>query len=115
MLITATGKEVHFMAKNLERGMIGRTVAFSHLKGKRVESGELVDFECNLIGDFSNIEKATNTLRRRTHDNSIVIMSVEVDSDYYSIPINLFVKTAVNYRNSSSELNLAYGNSANDF
>lgn len=103
------------MPKKLERGMIGRTVAFSHCKGKRVESGELVDFEFDLIGDYSNVQKATNTLRRRTHDNSIVITSVEVDSDYYSIPLKLFVQLAIDYKNSKSEINLAYGKQVNDF
>ena len=114
MLIAATGKGVYFMSKKLERGMIGRTVVFSHCKGKRVESGELVDFECDLLGDYSNVQKATNTLRRRTHDNSIVITSVDIDSDYYSIPIKLFVQTALDYKNGPSELNLAYGKCAND-
>lgn len=102
------------MSKKLERGMIGRTVMFSHCKGKRVESGELVDFEFDLIGDYSNVQKATNTLRRRTHDNSIVITSVETDSDYYSIPLKLFVQTAIDYKNGQSEINLAYGKQAND-
>lgn len=97
MLITATGKGVYSMTKKLERGMIGRTVTFSHCKGKCVESGELIDFEYDLIGDYSDLQKATNTLRRRVRDNSIVITSVETDSDYYSIPLKLFVQIAIDY------------------
>lgn len=98
MLIIATGKGMHFMPTNLERGMIGRTVTFSHCYGKRVQEGEFVDFEFTLLGDYDDLSKATNTLRRRLGDPSITITRVEQDSDYYSIPIKLFVETAINYQ-----------------
>lgn len=82
----------------IERGMIGRTVSFSHCKGMHVVDGEFEPFEHDLIGDYSNPDKATNTLRRRMKDASITITDIEVDSDYYSMPVKLFVETAINYR-----------------
>lgn len=78
--------------------MIGRTVTFSHCYGVRVQDGAFVHFEFDLLGDYSNIVKATNTLRRRLEDPSITITRVEQDSDYYSMPIKLFVETAINYQ-----------------
>lgn len=98
MLITATGKGVYFMPITLERGMIGRTVTFSHCYGQRVQDGVFVHFEFDLLGDYADPVKATNTLRRRLQDPSITITRVEQDSDYYSIPIKLFVETAINYQ-----------------
>lgn len=78
--------------------MIGRTVTFSHCYGKRVQDGVFVHFEFDLLGDYADPVKATNTLRRRLQDSSITITRVEQDSDYYSIPIKLFVETAINYQ-----------------
>lgn len=86
------------MPTNFERGMIGRSVTFSHCKGQRVVDGEFQPFECDLLGDYSKLSKATNTLRRRLKDPSITIIGVETDSDYYSMPISLFVETAINYQ-----------------
>lgn len=102
MLITATGKGVCFMPTTLERGMIGRTVTFSHCYGQRVQDGVFVHFEFDLLGDYADPVKATNTLRRRLADPSITITRVEQDSDYYSIPIKLFVETAINYQKRQS-------------
>lgn len=82
----------------LERGMIGRTVTFSHCYGQRVQDGVFVQFEFDLLGDYADPVKATNTLRRRLGDTSITITRVEQDSEYYSIPIKLFVETAINYQ-----------------
>lgn len=98
MPITATGKGVHLMpdAKK-ERGRIGRRIQICHCIGKTVDDGKLIDFECDLYGDYSNPVKATNTLRKRLGDSFISITSVETESDYYSIPTRLFLEVAVNY------------------
>lgn len=82
----------------LQRGKIGRTVKFSHCAGFKVVDGELVDILYDLIGDYSRLDRATGALRRRLRDPSITITSVQVDEDYYSMPIELFVTTAVNYQ-----------------
>ena len=81
-----------------QRGMIGRTVCLTHCEGFLVKDGAPVAYKNDLIGDYRDISKATNTLRRREGDNTITITRTEVDSDYYSIPIQLFVMTAINYR-----------------
>lgn len=86
------------MPHTLERGMIGRTVTFSHCYGKKVQDGAFVHFEFDLLGDYADPMKATNVLRRRLNDQSITITRVEQDTDYYSIPIKLFVETAINYQ-----------------
>lgn len=86
------------MPTNFERGLIGRTVTFSHCKGQRVVNGEFEPFEYELLGDYSKLTKATNALRRRLKDPTITITSVETDSDYYSMSIKLFVETAINYK-----------------
>lgn len=86
------------MPTKFERGLIGRTVTFSHCKGQRVVNGEFEPFEYELLGDYSKLAKATNTLRRRLKDPTITITDVETDSDYYSMPIKLFVETAINYQ-----------------
>lgn len=86
------------MATTFERGMIGRTVTFSHCFGQCVKDGAFIHFESDLIGDYADPVKATNALRRRLKDPSITITRVEQDSDYYSIPIKLFVETAINYQ-----------------
>lgn len=80
-----------------ERGRIGRRIQICHCIGKIVEGGELVDFEYDLYGDYSSPVKATNTLRQRLGDSSILITRVETESDYYSIPTRLFLKVAMNY------------------
>lgn len=89
------------MPTNLERGMIGRTVTFSHCYGQRVQNSAFVHFEYDLLGDYADPVKATNTLRRRLKDPSITITRVEQDSDYYSIPVKLFVETAISYKEGS--------------
>lgn len=86
------------MPTHLERGMIGRTVTFSHCSGQRVEDGVFVHFEFDLLGDYADPVKATNTLRRRLSDPSITITRVEQDSGYYSMPIKKFVETAIAYK-----------------
>ena len=96
----------------MERGKIGRTVTFSHCKGLRVQDGEFVEFEYDLLGDYSSCEKATNTLRRRLRDPTVTISHVEQDVEYYSIPIKLFVQTAIAYKNGKSEANIVYGKQA---
>lgn len=90
------------MPTTLERGMIGRTVTFSHCYGQRVQDRAFVQFEYDLLGDYADPVKATNTLRRRLKDPSITITRVEQDSDYYSIPIKLFVETAISYKEGSN-------------
>lgn len=98
MLITATGRGVHLMTNaKKERGRIGRRIQICHCVGKVVAKGKLIDFECDLYGDYSNPVKATNTLRQRLGDSSILITSVETESDYYSIPTRLFLEVAMNY------------------
>lgn len=76
--------------------MIGRTVVITHCWGQRVVNGEFVDYQEDLFGDYDS-DKATTTLRRRTGDQTITITRTEQDSEYYSIPIQLFVKTAIDY------------------
>lgn len=98
MFMTATGKGVLFMTNaKKERGRIGRRIQICHCIGKTVEDGDLVDFEHDLYGDYSDPVKATNTLRQRLGDSFISITSVETESDYYSIPTRLFLKVAMNY------------------
>lgn len=98
MLITATGRGCFFMTNaKKERGRIGRRIQICHCIGKTVNRGKLIDFEYDLYGDYSNPVKATNTLRQRLGDSSILITSVETESDYYSIPTRLFLKVAMNY------------------
>lgn len=98
MLMTATGRGVLFMTNaKKERGRIGRRIQICHCIGKTIEDGDLVDFEYDLYGDYSDTVKATNTLRKRLHDSFISITSVETESDYYSIPTRLFLKVAMNY------------------
>ncbi len=80
-----------------ERGRIGRRIQICHCAGKVVAKGKLIDFEYDLYGDYSNPVKATNTLRKRLGDSSILITSVETETDYYSIPTRLFLKVAMNY------------------
>ena len=80
-----------------ERGRIGRRIQICHCIGKVVAKGKLIDFEYDLYGDYSDPMKATNALRQRLGDSSILITSVEVESDYYSIPIRLFLEVAMNY------------------
>lgn len=82
----------------LQRGKIGRTVKFSYCTGFKVVDGELVEVSYYLIGDYSHLDRATGALRRRLRDPSITITSVQVDEDYYSMPIELFVTTAINYQ-----------------
>lgn len=98
MPMTATGKGVLFMTNaKKERGRIGRRIQICHCIGKTVEDGDLVGFEYDLYGDYSDPVKATNTLRQRLGDPFISITSVETESDYYSIPTRLFLKVAMNY------------------
>lgn len=82
----------------IQRGKIGRTVKFSHCTGFKVVDGKLVDISYDLIGDYSRLVRATGALRRRLRDPTITVTSVKVDEDYYSMPIELFVTTAVNYQ-----------------
>lgn len=84
--------------RELQRGKIGRTVKFSYCTGFKVVDGELVEVSYYLIGDYSHLDRATGALRRRLRDPSITITSVQVDEDYYSMPIELFVTTAINYQ-----------------
>ena len=98
MLVIATGRGCFFMTNaKKERGRIGRRIQICHCIGKTVVKGKLIDFECDLYGDYSDPVKATNTLRQRLGDSFISITSVETESDYYSIPIRLFLKVAMNY------------------
>lgn len=83
---------------DIQRGKIGRTVKFSHLVGFKAVDGELVEASYDLIGDYSRLDRATGALRRRLRDPSIIITSAQVDEDYYSMPIELFVTTAINYQ-----------------
>lgn len=83
---------------DIQRGKIGRTVKFSHCVGFKLVDGELVEVSYDLIGDYSRLDRATGSLRRRLRDPSINITSVQVDEDYYSMPIELFVTTAINYQ-----------------
>lgn len=62
-----------------------------------MEDGEFVDYQEDLYGDYDS-DRATTTLRRRTGDQTITITRTEQDSDYYSIPVHLFVKTAIAYQ-----------------
>ena len=94
----SNGKGVFFMTNaKKERGRIGRRIQMCHCKGKTIAKGKLIDFEYDLYGDYSDPVKATNTLRQRLGDSFISITSVETESDYYSIPIRLFLKVAMNY------------------
>lgn len=80
-----------------DRGRIGRRIQVCHCIGKTVANGKLIDFNYDLYGDYSNSVKATNTLRKRLGDSSILITSVKTESDYYSIPTRLFLEVAMNY------------------
>ena len=94
----SNGKGVLFMTNvKKERGRIGRRIQICHCIGKAVANGKLIDFEYDLYGDYSNPVKATNTLRKRLGDSTILITRVEVESDYYSIPARLFLEVAMNY------------------
>lgn len=98
MLVTATGKRVFFMTNaKKERGRIGRRIQTCHCIGKTVAKGKLIDFECDLYGNYSDPVKATNALRQRLGDSFISITRVETESNYYSIPTRLFLKVAMNY------------------
>ena len=100
MSMTATGRGCIYMRSDkAARGLIGRTIRICHCIGNTFNNGKLVDFEYDLIGGYDDPVKATNTLRRRFDDPFISITKVEVESDYYSIPISLFLKVAVNYAN----------------
>lgn len=79
------------------RGVIGRTITITHCTGKCVVDGEFVDYNETLIGDY-NLQSATNTIRRRTKDNTIVITNIEKDVDYYSVPLDVFIETAIKYK-----------------
>ena len=98
MSMTATGRGVNLMTNaKKERGQIGRRIQICRCIGKTVANGKLIDFAYDLYGDYSDPVKATNTLRRRLGDSFISITGVETESDYYSIPIRLFLKVAMNY------------------
>lgn len=79
------------------RGVIGRTITISRCTGKYVVDGEFEDYEEMLIGDY-NLQSATNTIRRRTKDNTVVITNIEKDVDYYSVPLDVFIETAIKYK-----------------
>lgn len=70
----------------------------THCYGQRVVNGEFVDYQEDLFGDYDS-DRATTTLRRRTADQTITITRTEQDSDYYSMPVYLFVETAIKYNN----------------
>lgn len=82
--------------------MIGRTVVITHCWGQRVVNGEFVDYKEDLFGDYDS-DRATTTLRRRTGDQTITITRTEQDSDYYSMPVYLFVETAIKYNQNKGE------------
>lgn len=86
------------MSNKFERGMIGRTVVFTHCSGMCVRDGEFKECEFEMIGDYADTQRATNALRRRTGDPSITITGTECKRDYYAIPVSMFIATALDYR-----------------
>lgn len=93
--IGSNGKGGALMRK--ERGRIGRTVTFTHCEGVKMQDGAFVQFKFDLIGDY-DASKATNAIRKRLRDQTITITHVEKDSEFYSMPIRLFVETAINHQ-----------------
>lgn len=79
-----------------QRGQIGRSVTITHCEGVCVRSGKVEPFVEDLIGNFNEM-KATNALRKRTHDPTITITSVERDTDYYSMSIEGFMKACTDH------------------
>lgn len=73
---------------------IGRTVQLSHCRGARIDdSKEIVEFSAVVYGSIST-DAAQAYFRRKLKDDSIIINSVETDTDYYSMDLQTFLENA---------------------
>lgn len=75
------------------RKRIGRTIALSRCSGQMLKDGEFFDVYEELPGRFTP-ERATRKLRRELNDESITINHVEIETHYYSMPIEDFMTHA---------------------
>lgn len=75
---------------------IGRSVTLTYCTGSRVDREEqtMVDFACVWVGKVT-CEQATRRLRKVTGDDTLTIYKAEQDTDYYSIPLETFVRLAI--------------------
>lgn len=76
------------------RRYIGRRVSLSWCVGTRKPpNGEREEFTAVLVGEFTP-ERATRKLSKGMHDPSIVIDSVEFESNYYRMDLYKFMELA---------------------
>ena len=75
---------------------IGRTMFLTFCTGVRFDegSGELVNEEWVIAGRCDRAN-AQNRLRQLFSDKSIIITETNVESDYYSVPFDDFIKMAL--------------------
>lgn len=75
---------------------IGRTMFLTFCTGVRFDerSGELVSGEWVIAGRCDRAN-AQNRLRQLFSDKSIIVTETNVESDYYSVPFDDFIKMAV--------------------
>ena len=72
------------------RRRIGRTIALSRCSGQMLADGEFFDVYEELPGYFTP-ERATRKLRRELGDETITINNVEIETHYYSMPLEDFM------------------------
>lgn len=78
-------------------GRIGRTITRTYCScSVVVEKGserKTEYFAETLYGSY-NLQRAQKELRRRKHDSTINVHSVDVESGYYSMPLETFLEHA---------------------
>lgn len=82
------------MSNSIMRGRkIGRSITLTECACARVEDGKLVNFTQTLMGQLS-AKQAQRYLRSYKHDDSIIVVSVEVDTSYYEASLEDFLEIA---------------------
>lgn len=77
---------------------VGRNIPVSHCSGQRVNPNtkdppEFIDYSLDIYGCYTE-QRATRFARRLTGDKTIVINNVEIENNYYAIPMAVFVEVA---------------------
>lgn len=73
---------------------VGRRIAKATCHCIIIENNEVVHKDYVLYGDYSEPKRATKAIEKQYGIESVLVESIDMDSTYYSMPIETFIANA---------------------
>lgn len=73
---------------------VGRSVFVTTCDCIIIEGNDPIHKEVTLYGDYHNIKRATNAVKKKLGIDQVLVKSTERKSLYYSMPVETFIQNA---------------------